>query len=157
MVDRMRRELLRNSPTLVRDHSLSLIASALLVALNARALHAQSLRPYTLSGAPERAGPAPTAPFRLELNQAALSGYPSLTALAPFRAFSVQVPAASTRKAVVPAHVAGPKTPSLECPMPIARADSSHSQGMPVMRTDSAAALSDNGGTLLGCTNPLAR
>ncbi len=41
--------------------------------------------------------------------------------------------------------------------MRIARTDSSHSRGMPVMLADSAITRADVGGALIGCTNPLQR
>lgn len=157
MVDRMRRNLVRNSVTLNRRHSLTLATSAILLTLSGRLLHAQSLRPYSLSGIPERVAPAPVAPFRLEGYRPAPNIDASLTALVPLAPVPVNVQVWSRRAVPVSTQTAAAKGRALECPMPVARADSSHDRGMPVVRSDSAAARLDVGGSLVGCTNPLAR
>lgn len=154
MVDRMQYNPRRSRGTTFHSAVLTRMACALLLTFSASTVHAQSLRSYTLSGRPERVVPRPAAPLQLERYQSALNLDASLASLAPVR---VTVPPTSRHTYAAPAQVVVSKARALECPMPVVRTDSSRSSEMPVTRPDSNKTRLDIGGTIVGCTNPLAR
>lgn len=150
----MRRNLKNTFHALLRFRLLVPGASALLLTSGASTVHAQSLRNYTLLARPQGITQRVAAPLQLERYQVALNFDPSLATLAPLAPIRVSVP---TRSNGAAAQTVVSKARPLECPMRVARTDSSRSSGMPVSRADTIATRLDIGGTIVGCSNPLAR